>query len=184
MPNYCLNNLDISGTKSDILSFIEQNKKGEQYLDFNGSVPMPEELVGTRAPNLDINSEKSKELFAKYGACDWYDWSILNWGTKWNATCIEDWYIAEDGITAQINFDTAWGQPTEWLIAASKKYPNIEFGLEFYEEGNCFIGYYKIINGQFLVKNEPAWDSEEGINMRKDYGIYDDEQLEDQDTTV
>jgi hypothetical protein len=35
-----------------------------------------------------------------------------------------------------------------------------------------------------LVKNEPVWDSEEGINMRKDYGIYDDEQLEDQDTTV
>jgi hypothetical protein len=82
MPNYCLNNLDISGTKSDILSFIEQNKKGEQYLDFNGSVPMPEELVGTRAPNLNIESEKSKELIAKYGSCDWYDWSILNWGTK------------------------------------------------------------------------------------------------------
>jgi Ferredoxin-like domain in Api92-like protein len=182
MPNYCFNSLDISGTKSDILSFIEQNKQGEQYLDFNGAIPMPEDLVHTKAPNLDTESDKSKELIAKYGTNNWYDWAVNNWGTKWNATCIEDWYVSEDETTAQINFDTAWCQPTEWLIKTSKKYPNIEFGLEFYEEGNCFIGYYKIINGQFLVKNEPEWDSEEGIGLRKDAGIYNEEELEEEDS--
>lgn len=182
MPNYCYNNLNIFGSESDISNFISKVRLDDkQYIDFNAILPLPEELINTTAPNPDPEADKSKELIAKYGSCDWYDWCIENWGTKWNATAIDDWYVSKKKTSAQISFDTAWSQPTNWLIAASKMFPNLSFDLEFYEEGNCFIGHYDIKNGEFVTKEEPDWDSKEGINMRKDYDIYNEEELEEEE---
>lgn len=44
-----------------------------------------------------------------YGAANWYDWNVKNWGTKWNAmdvTCNR-----EDDSTVVCDFDTAWSFP-------------------------------------------------------------------------
>ena len=183
MPNWCFNNLSVYGPESDLTDFLSKVRKNdEQYIDFNGIIPMPEELINTTSPNPDPESDKSKELRAKYGADDWYEWAIKNWGTKWNATSIDDWEVEEDKTSAQIVFDTAWSQPTEWLLNASKIYPNLSFDLDYYEEGNCFIGHYNIKDGAFEIKDEPEWDSEEGIGLRKDAGIYNEEELEEEDS--
>lgn len=45
-----------------------------------------------------------------YGVKDWYDWSIKNWGTKWNAYSFE--LVGEDENTLNVEFDTAWSPPT------------------------------------------------------------------------
>lgn len=42
----------------------------------------------------------------KYGYVDWYNWSIANWGTKWNASsCVVS--------NTFVEFDTAWAMPED-----------------------------------------------------------------------
>jgi len=62
------------------------------------------------------------------------------------------------------------------LINASEIYPTLTFQNEFYEQGNCFIGSHVILNGYFESKLEPDWNSEAGIQMRKDFDIYIEEE--------
>lgn len=50
-----------------------------------------------------------------YGHVDWYDWSIANWGSKWNAYSS---YLDEENNA--IEFDTAWGCPFPVLDKLAK----------------------------------------------------------------
>lgn len=70
---------------------------------------------GTYARNLE-----------KYGASEWYSWSIKNWGVKWNACNTQ--IVDENNIM----FDTPWGIPVPVLIAMSKQNPEEE--IEVYSE--------------------------------------------------
>lgn len=54
----------------------------------------------------------------RYGYKDWYDWSVVNWGTKWNATTIS----VNDDIE-EIEFDTAWSMPEPVFRAIAKFTP-------------------------------------------------------------
>lgn len=179
MPNWCYNSISVEGPKADVLKFLEAVRSDEKFphFNFNGIIPMPEELVGTESPNT--NEELAAKLTEKYGASDWYDWALKNWGTKWNCTAIDEWDITHrknNEIYAQINVDTAWSPPTEFLINASKIYPSLTFSNEFYEEGNCFIGSHVILKGYFESKLQPDWDSEAGIEMRRRWDIYNEEE--------
>lgn len=83
----------------------------------------------------------------RYGWKDWYDWSIDNWGTKWNA-CHE--YIDDDNQV--IEFETAWSMP-EGIIKEICKYTPVR--VEFADENlgsNCGIeDYYVDENGNPTV---------------------------------
>lgn len=58
--------------------------------------------------------------YEKYGHTTWYDWSIENWGTKWNASDVGVLFD-ESGFV----FQTAWSAPHPILLAMSKKYPEL-----------------------------------------------------------
>lgn len=63
------------------------------------------------------------ENIKKYGFADWYEWSLTNWGTKWNAcdaACFED----KDGEVVY-DFNTAWSAPTPIIDELAEKYPNL-----------------------------------------------------------
>lgn len=75
----------------------------------------------------------------RYGWKDWYDWSIDNWGTKWNA-CHE--YIDDDNQV--IEFETAWSMP-EGVIKEICKYTPVR--VEYADENlgaNCGIEDYYV----------------------------------------
>lgn len=182
MPNWCSNTVSVSGPKVDVEKFLEAVGGDERFphFNFNGVVPMPEELVGTESPNR--NEELAAKFTEKYGASDWYNWALKNWGTKWNCTGVDDWDVTHcknNEIIATINVDTAWSPPTEFLIKASEIYPSLIFENRYFEGGNCYIGSHVILKGYFESKLEPDWDSEEGIEMRKEFGIYDEDQEND-----
>ena len=63
MPNWCWNHLTVTGDEKELQEFVEKStyahKHGTQF-SFEGTLPR-----GDRK--------------------DWYDWSIGNWGTKWDA---------------------------------------------------------------------------------------------------
>lgn len=110
-------------------------KKSEPFvLDFEGTLPMPEELNGTLCPG---NTPEQKLLQAgytkKYGAGNWYDWHCKNWGTKWNAYSIEA--VAETGDGLRYQFQTAWSLPGAWLRATAAQFPTLTFVDAWSDEG-------------------------------------------------
>lgn len=106
MPNWVINKI-VVGDKAAIRKCIKRNEYGVVEYDFNEIVPMPEEIY-----KGSLGEEERK----KYGRNNWYDWSILNWGTKWNA---HDYYRV-NGDTFCIS--TAWSTPEPVMKALSKKF--------------------------------------------------------------
>ena len=70
----------------------------------------------------------------KHGFMDWYDWSIENWGTKWNAC--NNIYLEEH--PNEICFDTAWGNVSDLIAKLSEMYPENKFTYEFADEDTAF----------------------------------------------
>jgi hypothetical protein len=101
MPNHVTNKIEFYGEQSNIDKVFELIKGETECIDFNKILPMPEHIFqGNLGP----------EERAKYGTNNWYDWSIANWGTKWNA-----YYSRLDRESNTIEFDTAWSCPIALL---------------------------------------------------------------------
>ena len=142
MPNWCINTLTVSSENSDDLKkFLFENRNGkDQLLDFNKVIMLPEEINCSKS-NLTDNEKKI--LKQKYGADNWYDWQINNWGTKWNASNVD--IIMDEKL--YYNFDTAWSPPEPWFYKLVQKYPNIDMHLEYEEAGCDFAGYVSYCGG-------------------------------------
>lgn len=73
MPNHITTTLTADGPESDTI--LPKYKSKESDFDFNLILPMPSELEGTTSP-----CEPNEDLIAKYGADNWYQWRLANWG--------------------------------------------------------------------------------------------------------
>ena len=74
---------------------------------------------------------------SKYKCMTWYDWSIKNWGTKWDA--FECQGTPEDGV---LTFVTAWTPPEPIIHKLLEKYSKEEIEWEYEEEGMSLKGRY------------------------------------------
>ena len=102
---------------------------------------------------LGLTKEQSDELISKYGSCDWYNWCVSNWGTKWNCYHVTEWSVhVRDEYTASatIYYETAWSPATALWLNLSKEYPTLEFYHEFADEGGGFLGSETIVDGRFI----------------------------------
>lgn len=119
MPNWCDNSLTLRHTdKSKIDALVaEMNKKGEAE-PFQHLRPNP--------------------------TGEWqYDWSVANWGTKWEASVI-DWDHTGDN-EVMIWFESAWSPPTtlyEFLVEEGWEVEAI-----YHECGMCYIGQFTTEGG-------------------------------------
>jgi hypothetical protein len=70
MPNHVSSNLTVSGPYLDVLRFVDAVDKSEKddgnTFDFNGVVPMPEELHGTSSPARIQTQAEIDALWAEY----------------------------------------------------------------------------------------------------------------------
>ena len=85
------------------------------------------------------NGRAAYRNLLKYGYPTWYEWSLENWGTKWNSCGYEKGvdYNTEDN---KLEFDTAWSAPHPILQKLSEMYPDIHIKHEWADEGygeNC-----------------------------------------------
>ena len=105
MPNWTANNVLFVGKRKQLETLKDTLKSDENDFDFNNIIPMPKNIF---RGNLGREEEE------KYGKNNWYDWSIENWGTKWNSvgTRVE----LKDG-SLYYTFDTAWDCPREIVNA-------------------------------------------------------------------
>ena len=144
MPNWCQNIANITHEDLEKLdAIVEELKKDDPEL-FNSLVPNP--------------------------AGEWqYDWSVANWGTKWDASVYS--YELKDGVLV-INFDTAWGPP----IGFYEKIEQMGYFVDAYyrEEGMAFCGHYFDGNDEYYeYGNMTADEIEESIPVEIDemFGI-------------
>lgn len=118
MPNWTANNVLFVGKRKQLETLKDMLKSDENDFDFNNIIPIPKELTdtvsGSENAKPDWQKEQSNQLKAKYGADNWYDWSIDNWGTKWNACNTE---VEQRDGTLVYHFDTAWDCPREIVNA-------------------------------------------------------------------
>ena len=91
----------------------------------------------------DLTRDQKQELieFCCKTLCkfkDWYDWSVVNWGCKWNASlqAVSD---------CSIIFTTPWVTPIGWLLEFQKQFSD-KFILLFADEdtGNGNQGIYLV----------------------------------------
>lgn len=79
----------------------------------------------------------------KYGYTTWYEWSIANWGTKWNAL---NQNFEEPNV---LWFDTAWAGVPLLIQTLSEKFPDIEFLYAYADEDlGSNVGKGIIRNGE------------------------------------
>jgi hypothetical protein len=145
MPNYCNNNLKVSGSLKDITDFYENNmidndaeqRQTSKNLTFGYVVPEPK-----------FDNKEDEEKYKKAG---WYEWRIENWGTKWDAITDYVDYKPENS-ELNISFETAWTPPIKWLEKAQIRYPKLKFYLSYYEDGLMFKGVAKTIKSNIVNK--------------------------------
>ncbi len=147
MPNWCNNNITITGPNS-VIDKIEKIAKNEKYEEGQYGLlhyfhPMPTELRDTTA-----DGSKNKAMMKKHGFSNWYDWAVENWSTKWD---IHEFYGVErwDGVefeegTGKITFgfDSAWAPPIgayEQFLADNS---DCSLRASYYEGGCDFMGIW------------------------------------------
>ena len=163
----------------------------DQYIDFNTFAPMPKELEKTQSPvkiisqeeydaqeariaagdltemeknfgySRGITKEMSNRFKEEFGADNWYDWHLANWGTKWNAY---DQYSDEGSEV--ISFNTAWSNPEDAMIALSSKYPELTFHIQYADEDfGHNVGEYTVKDGEIIEDNIPEGGSLDAYRM-------------------
>ena len=83
----------------------------------------------------------------KYGNKDWYDWNIINWGTKWDA-CDPSVETTDNEII--LEFRTAWSTPKPVFLKLAKQYPELMINIDYADEDlgyNC--GNYSYVDGKW-----------------------------------
>lgn len=175
MPNWVKNIVSFSDPKA-LKHMLVKDKNGNDYFDFNQAIPMPKELEDSKLEYPDKRTdEEIKALVDKYGASDWYHWSIENWGTKWNASEV---YVIDD---CTVEFDTAWSTPAPVLQALSMMFPNTRVHVEYADEdlgNNC--GGYTYINADLCESTQP--DADDALKFACDvWGLDYEEELRERE---
>ncbi len=115
----------------------------EKIVDFNMVIPQP--------ANIETGGCSMRH---DPGVICWREWSISNWGTKWNAYQTEIEHRA-DG-TSQLRFQTAWSHPDPVIEKLSKKFPETVIEVSYADEDFGFnLGKYSIKNDERTDSNAP-----------------------------
>ena len=129
MPNWCQNEVTVIGdTQAEILEFKKYVTDGRYDFVFDAIIPMPENIKETTHNHLETNSHPN-----------WYNWSIENWGTKWDADDVQS--VDTDKTTIVYYFDTAWSPPEPICVALRTKFPHLIISWFYREDGIQISGW-------------------------------------------
>ena len=213
MPNYVRNRVTVFGKRSVVLEIMKNIGNEGEVIDFEKIIPMPRVLYDVTCPHKIVTEDELKKELAeiaerrkknpndymgfthnltqkmydsymkKYGAVDWYDWSIQNWGTKWN--CSESSLCddlpdekgnPDDDVECSFEFDTAWSTPFGVIAKLSQKYPTVEITVRFADEDagqNC--GIYTLRDEKIIGNLEPEPGSTQAMKLYLELHEYAEE---------
>ena len=164
MPNWFYFEMQVSGTKKDVLEFVENVKGSEKFetegrdFDFNHFIPQPENIF-----RANLSTDKQQELKVS-GIPDWYNWNIDNWGTKWNVA-VDDVNVCvyNDG-SADVFYTmrTACAFPAPVIEQMIRDYHHLNFSIQGEEESVAY--------GVNIDSSEGVWEEEEPIFIDENNG--------------
>ena len=154
MPNHVSHVFTITGESENIKNFINRCISKDGEFNFSSLVPKPEILEKTISGNTEeMQTDKykaiEKEAMETTGFKNWYDWSIENWGTKWNAYSTS--YV-NHGDLIELEFDTAWSCPNPIFNSLAKEYPTMIFHGYAIDEGCGFGAEITIEDGSSNIE--------------------------------
>ena len=135
MPNWCWNHLEVTGEEKQLHEFVEKSLVKDQH-----------SLIESRLEHDNFSFEGT---LPRGDRKDWYEWSIANWGTKWDAC--EPHINHNDKDYFSVNFESAWSPPIEWVKNIIGLFPDLTFTLEYEEPGMCF-------GGRLTAQHGEIWD--------------------------
>ena len=108
----------------------------------------------------NLGAEEKK----KHGNNNWYDWSVKNWGSKWDVYSLngkkyaphnaEKFILGETKTVARIYFQTAWSPISQVIAKLSEMFPENEFKYAFIDEGDGFAGKETFLAGELIEESE------------------------------
>ncbi len=202
MPNWCDNQITITGPSS-VIDKIEKIVNEESNNAENGLLqffhPMPKELLETEAGPLAKTKKEKQARQArklKFGAENWYDWRVNNWGTKWEVCEFYGVDKQPDALigdsTISFAFSSAWSPP----IGAYEKFlennPDCFIRAYYYEGGCDFMGLWEDgVDDCYAPSDYKSTDDfwQDGIgstlddtfNITESMAEYEQEELENED---
>ena len=169
MPNYCTNNLTVTGDAKEIKRFHEAITAGElqaheHFRILDNLFPTPKELKDTTKGYYGEGTEKqikqeemNKANIEKFGSPDWYEWNCKNYGSKWSEFDGVFGQVSDNEINA--TFMSAWSPIGEGIRNVSKQFPTLDFVLSYDEGGMAFCGGYAFRNGEIFADIEGVYPS-------------------------
>jgi hypothetical protein len=172
MPNWCSNEITISGDVTKIVEALESIKNKQENNVFKTLIDVPQE-------------EYEK---------DWYNINIKWFGTKWDVSHEECDPQEFDDECVVLTPNTAWSPPIEFGINLAKKY-GVEVDMYYHESGMDFCGKtyinsdgtyteedYGYMEGLYNFDADYFWvEIESYIEYAKEDGQSVEEFLEDYD---
>lgn len=177
MADLCTNKLVVLGTDAVEIEIFDRafqtntvidwekcrrNKIKNCIYSFDSIVPVPENIItiGYDGLNSNINKHiadlpKLKKVQKLDEIISGYNWSISNWGTKWDLIELE---VQKEGDMIQYYFKTAWSPPIAWVKKASEKFPNLLFINEYQEAAELLPGIEVFMKGCLVELNFPEDD--------------------------
>lgn len=215
MPNHVTNHLEITGEIDQVNLLIKTVGGGTQAeygkaipcpFDFEKILPSPKEFEGVQSGGCKIGEEyvtiwrtnengenvkiSEKEIagwMQKYGATNWYEWHVQNWGTKWSAYDMDREFSLssnKDGqIKATIRFNTAWSAPHPVIEKLSEMFKELEISLTWADEDTGQnVGTMVFSGGETIEEDIPEggskWAFEVAFRLNpdsEDWYMWDEE---------
>lgn len=145
---------------------------------------IPKEIKGNREKikeyfrkqyeDADKIAEMYKISMDKYGVKTWYEWALVNWGTKWGIChpTIDEEILeillhtlnikdVKEG-TLLYHFESAWSPADRIVQKMSEIFKDLVFTLEFWESGCGYKGKYVFKNGEMLEATEEKYHGDRG----------------------
>lgn len=109
----------------------------------------------------DFRAEEFEQLLRcmraikETGYPSWYDWSVQNWGTKWNA------YDINQLSPTCVRFDTAWSPPLQVIATLAQRFPTETVRIRWADEdfgsnvGDITLRDNKVLAGGRLTDGSP-----------------------------
>ena len=183
MPNHVTNEVKFLGSVESIKELREKCKGEKSPFSFQSFHPMPVELQGTSSPAKIVTEQELQEwkdklakgelsewekdyrplteseqfeLKVKYGADNWYDWHIHNWGTKWD--CYDH---RGEGDESFVIFETAWSTPIRALLYLSELFDDVTIEVRYADEDfGSNVGTYTLQGGEIIEMYQPEYSKD------------------------
>ena len=204
MPNWCSNTVEVFATEEDgeIIQFAESVRSQDSEFDFNKILPRPAALDGIRTGGREIDGQhhsvwrndangnpipitpdEQDRQIAQYGATNWYDWSIDNWGTKWSPAGDVSVDI-QGGDFIRYEFVTAWSPPTGIYEELVVRYPDLSISWLYNEPGMGIAGYLQNENRHYddpksVAPPQQRDAQQDSVRANRNYGraiLFDDKE--------